>query len=150
MKLNNIQAQAGSRKARKRVGCGIGTGNGKTAGRGHKGQKSRSGGKVMRGFEGGQMPLIRRLPKRGFTPRNKKVFQLVNVGNLGAIDAGTAIDAATLYEAGLVRNAVDDIKLLARGEVEHAYTVNVSAASASAIRKIEAAGGKVNLVGTEA
>jgi len=145
MKLNALQSDAGSRKTRKRKGQGIATGNGKTGGRGHKGQKSRSGGSVRRGFEGGQMPLIRRLPKRGFTPMNKKVFQLVNVGQLTAFEAGTSLDAAALFAAGLIRNAVDPIKLLAAGEIAVKLEVNVSAASASAIAKIEAAKGSVKL-----
>ncbi len=145
MKLNTLQSDAGSRKTRKRKGQGIATGNGKTAGRGHKGQKSRSGGSVRRGFEGGQMPLIQRLPKRGFTPMNKKVFQLVNVGQLSAFEAGTALDAAALFAAGLIRNAVDPIKLLATGDVAVKLEINVASASASAIAKIEAAGGSVKL-----
>lgn len=146
MKLNALQSDAGSRKTRKRKGQGIATGNGKTAGRGHKGQKSRSGGSVRRGFEGGQMPLIQRLPKRGFTPMNKKVFQLVNVGQLTAFEAGTSLDAAALFAAGLIRNAVDPIKLLATGDLTAKLEVNVASASASAIAKIEAAGGSVKLV----
>jgi len=145
MKLNTLQADAGSRKTRKRLGCGIATGHGKTGGRGHKGQKSRSGGKVRRGFEGGQMPLIQRLPKRGFTSMNKKVFQLVNVGQLASFDAGTTLDAAALFAAGLIRNAVDPIKLLATGDVAAKLEINVVSASASAIAKIEAAGGSVKL-----
>ncbi len=145
MKLNTLQSDAGSRQARKRKGQGIATGNGKTGGRGHKGQKSRSGGGVRRGFEGGQMPLIQRLPKRGFTPMNKKVFQLVNVGQLASFEAGTVLDAAALFAAGLIRNAVDPIKLLATGDVKTKLEVNVSSASASAIAKIEAAGGSVKL-----
>jgi len=145
MKLNTLQSDAGSRKTRKRKGQGIATGNGKTAGRGHKGQKSRSGGSVRRGFEGGQMPLIQRLPKRGFTPMNKKVFQLVNIGQLSAFEAGTALDAAALFAAGLIRNAVDPIKLLATGDVAVKLEINVASASASAIAKIEAAGGSVKL-----
>lgn len=143
MKLNDIQATAGSRKARKRVGCGIGSGNGKTAGRGHKGQKSRTGGKVMRGFEGGQMPLHRRLPKRGFTPLSRTSFQLVNLGQLDKFKAGDKVDAAALYEAGLVRNAVDPIKLLGNGEVSKKLDITVAAASASAKSKLEAAGGSL-------
>lgn len=145
MKLNTLQSDAGSRKTRKRKGQGIATGNGKTGGRGHKGQKSRSGGSVRRGFEGGQMPLIRRLPKRGFTPMNKKVFQLVNVGQLAAFEADTSLDAAALFAAGLIRNAVDPIKLLATGDVTAKLELNVASASASAIAKIEAAGGSVKL-----
>ncbi|HIP07007.1 MAG TPA: 50S ribosomal protein L15 [Mariprofundaceae bacterium] len=143
MKLNNIQAKAGERRNRKRLGCGIGTGHGKTGGRGHKGQKSRSGGGVMRGFEGGQMPLIQRLPKRGFTPLSRNTFQLVNVGQLASFEAGATVDAAVLYAAGLVRNAVDPIKLLASGDCAVKVSVSVAKASPSAIKKIEAAGGSV-------
>ncbi len=149
MKLNDIQPTSGSRKARKRLGCGIGTGHGKTGGRGHKGQKSRSGGKIMRGFEGGQMPLIRRVPKRGFTPLARNTFQLVNIGQLEKFRAGSKIDAAKLFEAGLVRNAVDPIKLLAKGELSKKLVVTVAAASASAKEKLEAAGGSLALTGVE-
>jgi len=145
MKLNTIQADSGSRKVRRRVGCGIGSGHGKTAGRGHKGQKSRSGGKVMRGFEGGQMPLIRRLPKRGFTPLTTKTFQLVNLGQLMNFEANSVVDAAALYAAGFIRNAVDPIKLLASGEIAVNVQIHVTAASQSAVSKIEAAGGSVIL-----
>ncbi|MDQ6989797.1 MAG: 50S ribosomal protein L15 [Mariprofundaceae bacterium] len=143
MKLNNIQADTGSRHVRKRLGCGIGTGHGKTGGRGHKGQKSRSGGGVMRGFEGGQMALIRRLPKRGFTPRTRTEYQVINVAQLSAFEAGSTVDAAALYAAGLVRNAVDPIKLLATGDCDKAVKVAVSKASAAAVKKIEAAGGSL-------
>ena len=143
MKLNNIQASSGQRRNRKRLGCGIGTGHGKTGGRGHKGQKSRSGGGVMRGFEGGQMPLIQRLPKRGFTPLSRTRYQLVNVGQLSVFEAGATVDAAALYEAGLIRNAVDPVKLLASGDCDKAVTISVAKASASAVKKVEAAGGSV-------
>ncbi len=143
MKLNNIQSSEGQRRDRKRLGCGIGSGQGKTGGRGHKGQKSRSGGSVMRGFEGGQMPLIRRLPKRGFTPRSRNRFQLINVAQLNAFEAGSNVDASALYAAGLIRNAVDPVKLLASGECESKVTVSVAKASAAASKKVEAAGGSV-------
>jgi len=143
MKLNNIQSDKGQRRERKRLGCGIGSGQGKTGGRGHKGQKSRSGGSVRRGFEGGQMPLIRRLPKRGFTPRTRNLFQVINVAQLNAFEAGSNVDAAALYAAGLVRNAVDPIKLLATGECEVKVSVSVAKASAAAAKKVEAAGGSV-------
>jgi large subunit ribosomal protein L15 len=145
MKLNDIRADKGARHARKRLGCGIGSGHGKTGGRGHKGQTSRTGGKIRRGFEGGQMPLARRLPKRGFTSVAKG-FQVINLGDLNRFEDGSAIDAAALYEAGLVRNAVDPIKLLARGELaKKKLTLHVAAASAAAKSKIEAAGGSVAL-----
>jgi len=145
MKLNTIQANSGSRKVRRRVGCGIGSGHGKTAGRGHKGQKSRSGGKVMRGFEGGQMPLIRRLPKRGFTPLSRKTYQLVNLEQLVNFETGSVVDAAGLYAAGFIRNAVDPIKLLATGELSVSLQVHVASASKAAVDKIEAVGGSVTL-----
>jgi len=151
MKLNELNADAGSRSSRKRKGQGIATGNGKTAGRGHKGQKSRTGGKVARGFEGGQMPLIRRVPKRGFTPRKDNDFQVVNLNNLNGFEDGATVDAAALYEAGLVRSAVDRIKLLANGELtSKKLTVSVSAASAQAVAKVAAAGGTLNLTTAEA
>ncbi|GAV21387.1 large subunit ribosomal protein L15 [Mariprofundus micogutta] len=150
MKLNELKSDEGSRKARKRKGQGIASGNGKTGGRGHKGQKSRSGGKVARGFEGGQMPLIRRVPKRGFTPLTDNDFQIVNLGQLNAFDDGATVDAAALFEAGLVRNAVDPIKLLATGELSKKVTVSVAAASASAAAAVTAAGGTLNLASAEA
>jgi len=146
MNLNALKADEGSRKTRKRKGQGIATGNGKTGGRGHKGQKSRSGGKVARGFEGGQMPLIRRVPKRGFTPLKDNDYQVVNLAKLNKFDDATNVDAAALFEAGLVRNAVDTIKILAGGELTaKKLTVSVTAASATAIAAIEAAGGTINL-----
>ena len=149
MKLNELKSTEGSRRSRKRLGCGIGSGQGKTGGRGHKGQKSRTGGKVARGFEGGQMPLIRRVPKRGFTSRSKLNFQLVNVGQLNGFEDGSSIDAAALYEAGLVRNAVDPIKLLATGELAKKVNVAVAAASAQATAKVTAAGGSLKLTADE-
>jgi len=150
MKLNELKADAGSRSARKRKGQGIATGNGKTAGRGHKGQKSRTGGKVARGFEGGQMPLIRRVPKRGFTPLKDNDFQVINLDSLNRFDDGAAVDAAALYEAGLVRSAVDRIKLLGNGELSKKLTVSVTAASAQASAKVAAAGGTLNLTSVAA
>jgi len=146
MNLNELKADAGSRKTRKRKGQGIATGNGKTGGRGHKGQKSRSGGKVARGFEGSQMPLIQRVPKRGFTPLKDNDYQVVNLDALNKFDDGASVDAAALFEAGLVRNAVDTIKLLGNGELTaKSLVVSVTAASASAAAKVVASGGTVNL-----
>jgi len=145
MKLNELKSTEGSRRERKRLGRGIGSGQGKTGGRGHKGQKSRTGGTIARGFEGGQMPLIQRVPKRGFTPRSKQAFQLVNLGQLNGFEDGSHIDAAVLYEAGLVRNAVDPIKLLATGELTKKLNISVAAASAQAAAKVEAAGGTITL-----
>jgi len=146
MKLNALKADAGSRSTRKRKGQGIATGNGKTGGRGHKGQKSRSGGKVARGFEGGQMPLIRRVPKRGFTPLKDNDYQVVNLDRLNKFEDGSVVDAAALFEAGLVRNAVDTIKILGNGELTaKKLVVSVTAVSASAAAKVEATGGTLNL-----
>jgi len=145
MKLNELKAARGSRPSSKRKGAGVASGQGKTGGRGHKGQKSRSGGKVARGFEGGQMPLIRRVPKRGFTPISRNSFQLVNVAQLERFDAGSTVDAASLYEAGLVRNAVDPVKLLANGDLSKKLEIHVAAASAQAGKKVEAAGGSLKL-----
>lgn len=147
MKLNELQPAQGSRRGRKRLGCGMGSGQGKTGGRGHKGQKCRSGGKIMRGFEGGQMPLIRRLPKRGFTSM-KAGFQIVNVAALEAFKAGTHVDAAVLFEAGLIRNAVEPVKILGHGELSKKLEVVVAAASASAVKKLAAAGGSLKVSGT--
>ncbi|OIO69903.1 MAG: 50S ribosomal protein L15 [Zetaproteobacteria bacterium CG12_big_fil_rev_8_21_14_0_65_55_1124] len=147
MKLNELKAAAGSRPANKRKGTGVASGQGKTGGRGHKGQKSRTGPTVARGFEGGQMPLIRRVPKRGFTPIARQNFQLVNVAQLERFDAGSKIDAAVLYEAGLIRNAVDPVKVLASGELTKKLVLSVAAASKQAAKKVEAAGGSLTLSG---
>lgn len=146
MKLNQLESTAGSRRDRKRLGTGVGSGQGKTAGRGHKGQTSRTGGTIRRGFEGGQMPLARRLPKRGFTSRNKKCYQLVNVGQLNAFDAGTKVDSAALFAAGLIRDSINPVKLLATGELSKKLEVSVATASASAKAKLEAAGATLNVV----
>lgn len=147
MKLNELKAAAGSRPANKRKGTGVASGQGKTGGRGHKSQKSRTGPTVARGFEGGQMPLIRRVPKRGFTPIARQNFQLVNVAQLERFDAGSKIDAAVLYEAGLIRNAVDPVKVLASGELTKKLVLSVAAASKQAAKKVEAAGGSLTLSG---
>ncbi len=146
MKLNELQPASGSTKDRKRVGRGPGSGNGKTAGRGHKGQKSRSGSKSMRGFEGGQMPLQRRLPKIGFTNIFKKRYAIVNVGDLSKFDAGSVVDVQSLLDAGLVKKTYDGVKLLGNGELTSGITVKVDKISKSAAEKIEAAGGKVETV----
>ncbi len=146
MKLNNLRPEAGSRKARKRLGVGIGSGHGKTAGRGHKGQKSRSGAAIARGFEGGQMPLIRRVPKRGFTPRNREPFQVVNLRMLGRFEDGAVVDGAALREAGLVRKADGPIKLLADGTIDKKLAITVTAASKAAVEAVTKAGGSVTLL----
>ena len=137
----------GRGRSRKRVGRGPGSGKGKTSGRGEKGQNSRSGGGVPAWFEGGQMPLQRRIPKRGFKNRNRREFQVVNVGDLGRV-VGAATPEA-LRAAGLVRSLRVPVKLLGGGEVEAAVECSVHAASASARRKIKAAGGSVTILGTD-
>jgi len=147
MKLNELKAAKGSRRSRKRLGCGVGSGQGKTGGRGHKGQKSRTGASIARGFEGGQMPLIQRVPKRGFTPLARNTFQVVNVAQLERFDADAHIDAAVLFEAGLIRNAVDPVKLLGTGELTKKLEIAVAAASAQAAKKIDAAGGSLKVSG---
>ncbi|RMH51741.1 MAG: 50S ribosomal protein L15 [Zetaproteobacteria bacterium] len=148
MKLNTLQPDPGSRKPRKRLGAGIGSGHGKTCGRGHKGQKSRSGGKVARGFEGGQMPLIRRVPKRGFTRRGRVPCQVVNVGMLNRFEEGSRVDADLLKAAGLVRSAERPIKLLGEGTLEKRLEVVVTAASKRSAAKVAEAGGSLILQGS--
>jgi len=146
MNLNDLHPSVGSRKARKRLGMGLGSGQGKTGGRGHKGQKSRTGGKVARGFEGGQMPLIRRVPKRGFTPRNQERFQIVNLSSLARFDDGATVNVAELRQAGLVRSEASPVKLLGNGELTKKLTIVVAAASKSARAKVEAAGGSLTVL----
>ncbi len=145
MKLNDLKPASGARRGRKRLGCGVGSGHGKTGGRGHKGQKSRTGNTVARGFEGGQMPLIRRVPKRGFTPLVRNLYQLVNVDQLERFDAGARIDVVLLVEAGLIRNAVSPVKLLGKGDLSKKLDIIVTAVSAQAVKKVEAAGGTLQL-----
>lgn len=146
MDLSNLKPVPGSTKNRKRIGRGPGSGTGKTSGRGHKGQNSRSGGGVKPGFEGGQMPLQRRIPKRGFVSRNKKVYNLVNLRDLELFDAGTVVDLEQFGKAGLVSGIKDGIKILADGELTKALTVYAHKFSKSAVAKIEAAGGKVEVI----
>ena len=143
MDLSNLRPALGSTKNRKRIGRGPGSGTGKTSGKGHKGQNARSGGGVKPGFEGGQMPLQRRLPKRGFTPLTRKVYALVNVEDLDRFDANTVVDAKLLIEAGLVNKIIDGIKILGSGELSTSLTVKADKFSKSAVAKIEAAGGKI-------
>jgi len=140
LNLSNLQP-AQARKDRKRVGRGPGSGNGKAAGRGEKGQKSRSGFSRTLGFEGGQMPLVRRLPKRGFTNIFKKEYAIVNVSDLDRFDAGTNVDEAALRKAGLVKGQNHGIKILGDGKISKKLTVNAHKFSASARKQIEAAGG---------
>ncbi|TCP52273.1 LSU ribosomal protein L15P [Tumebacillus sp. BK434] len=147
MKLHELKPAEGSKHVRKRVGRGIGTGNGKTAGRGHKGQNARSGGGVRLGFEGGQTPLFRRLPKRGFNNSVfATVFAEVNVAKLNKFEAGTVVTPGLLKEAGIVKNLHDGVKILGNGEITVALTVQAQAFSKSAIEKIEAAGGKAEVI----
>lgn len=141
--LSNLSPQPGSRKPRKRIGRGLGSGHGKTATRGHKGHKARSGGGIKLGFEGGQMPLQRRLPKRGFNNIFKKVFAIVNLQDLERFAADTRVDKQALVAAGLVSKNDDLIKVLGNGELKHALTVVVDKVSGSARQKIEAVGGKI-------
>lgn len=142
MDLSNLKPAIGSTKTRKRIGRGHGSGLGKTAGKGHKGQKARSGGSVKPGFEGGQMPMHRRLPKRGFTPLTKKVYALVNLRDLELFEAGSVVDVAALMQAGLVKQIVDGVKILGDGELTKALTVQAHKFSKSAAEKIASAGGK--------
>jgi large subunit ribosomal protein L15 len=148
MKLHELSPAAGSGKARKRLGRGVASGQGKTAGRGTKGCNSRSGGGVRPGYEGGQMPIQRRLPKRGFTNIFAKKYAVVNVRDLGRFEAGTTVDEALLVQSGLVSGARDGIKLLGQGEIAVALTVKVDRASQSAQKKIEAAGGSLEVKGS--
>jgi large subunit ribosomal protein L15 len=146
MDLSNLKPAIGSTKSRKRIGRGPGSGTGKTAGKGHKGQKARSGGGVKAGFEGGQMPLQRRLPKRGFTPLNKKVYALVNLRDLEVFEAGSVVDLEALGKAHLIEKIYDGVKILGDGEIGKALTVKAHRFSKSALEKIEAAGGKTEVI----
>ena len=146
MRLHELAPPPGAKHKRKRVGRGEGSGLGKTSGRGHKGQKARSGGGTPPGFEGGQMPLQRRLPKRGFTNIFKKEFALVNLGSLAAFAAGSVIDAEAMTAAGLIRGTSLPVKLLAKGDLDRQLTIKVQAASAAALAKVQAAGGQVELL----
>ncbi len=146
MDLSNLSPAAGSVKNRKRIGRGAGSGTGKTSGRGHKGQNSRSGGGVKPGFEGGQMPLQRRLPKRGFTSLNKKVYALVNVSDLETFEVDSIVDPEMLINAGFIKCVQDGVKVLADGELTKKLTVKAHKFSKSAVSKIEAVGGTVEVI----
>ena len=146
MKLSELSPAEGSRQKAFRRGRGHGSGNGKTSGRGHKGQGARSGSGGKVGFEGGQMPLYRRLPKRGFTCRNSKEIVTVNLHYLNLFEDGAVVDIAALQEAGLVNNPRDGVKILGVGELEKKLTVQVNAFSESAKAKIEAAGGTAEVI----
>ena len=146
MKLNQLTATPGATKARKRIGRGYGAGTGKTAGKGHKGQNARSGGGVRPGFEGGQMPLQRRVPKRGFKNIFATKYASVNVEVLARFEDGAVVDAKALQDAGIVKKTYDGVKFLGRGEVTKKLTVKAAAFSEGAKSKIEAAGGKAEVV----
>jgi large subunit ribosomal protein L15 len=145
MELHTLKPPEGSKKNRKRVGRGPGSGKGKTSGRGHKGAGQHASRRIKRGHEGGQMPLHRRLPKRGFTNIFKKEFQVVNVAHLGRCDA-TEITGETLKAAGLIHSLKVPVKVLGNGELDKAYTVKAAAFSKAAVAKIEAAGGKAEVI----
>ncbi len=145
MKLSELKPAAGSRKTGTRIGRGIGSGLGKTSGRGHKGQKARSGGGTRPGFEGGQMPMQRRLPKRGFTNIFKKDIVEVHLADLNCFEDGTQVTAELLWEAGVINKIADGVKVLANGDITKKLTVCV-ACSKTAAEKIVAAGGKVEVI----
>jgi len=146
MKLHELAPAPGSRKVRTRVGRGIGSGLGKTAGRGHKGQNSRAGGGTRPGFEGGQMPLYRRLPKRGFFNKFGKEYAEVNVSELNRFEEGTVVDPVALIEAGVLKNVRDGVRILGNGEITKSLTVIANGFTKTAEEKIIAAGGKVEVV----
>lgn len=146
MKLSELKSPKGSRKRKRRVGRGQGSGRGKTSGRGHKGQKSRSGGGVRRGFEGGQMPLARRLPIKGFKNPNRREYEVVNLRDLERSGLEGTVTVEVLRAAGIVTRSKRPVKVLAMGEVGKALNLKVHAVSAKALEKIEAAGGTVELI----
>ena len=146
MRLDELKPAEGSKFTRKRVGRGIGSGTGKTSGKGHKGQNARSGGGVRPGFEGGQMPLYRRLPKRGFTNIFAKQYVAINVEELNKFEDGAEVTTEALLEKGIISKALDGVKLLGRGDVTKKLTVKVAKYSASAKEKIEKAGGKAEVM----
>ena len=146
MKLNELSPAKGSRSARKRLGRGVGSGTGKTAGRGSKGLKSRSGGSVRPGFEGGQMPIHRRLPKRGFTNIFKKQFVEINIRDLSKFESGSLVDKGALIQEGLVRGKNNGIVLLGKGDISIPLTIKVNRISKGAREKIEGAGGTVEVI----
>jgi len=146
MKLNELKAADGARFVSKRIGRGLGSGNGKTAGKGSKGQNARSGGGVAIGFEGGQTPAYKRFPKRGFTNMSRKEFAVVNVADLNKFDDGVTVDFETLKAAGLVKKELDGIKVLGDGKLEKKLTVKAAKFSKSAQKAIEEAGGTAEVL----
>ena len=145
MKMHELGPAYGATTKRKIVGRGIGSGTGKTAGKGHKGQKARTGGKIRRGFEGGQTPLYRRIPKRGFNNYFAKEYAIVNIADLEVFDNDTVVDSKVLIEKGLVNKELDGIKVLGNGKLTKKLTVVATKFSKSAIEKIQAAGGKIEV-----
>ena len=146
MNLHTLKPRPGSKHRVKRLGCGESSGHGKTSGKGHKGQKARSGGSIRLGFEGGQMPLIRRIPKRGFNNANFKTrFAVVNLDALNAFDNGATVDEQTLLVAGIIRRPYDAVKILGGGELKKKLTINVDKASETAKAAIEKAGGSLSV-----
>jgi len=148
MRLGELKPPEGSRKGRKRVGRGVGSGHGKTACRGSKGQRARAGGPKKAGFEGGQMPLQRRLPKRGFRPISKRPMSVIHLRDLNRFESGSIVDPDLLLRSGLVRKKGEGVKLLSDGEIEHPLTIRVHRASKAAIQKVEAVSGKVEVMGS--
>ena len=146
MRLHELKPAAGARRARKRVGRGPGSGTGKTSGRGHNGQKSRSGYSAKRSFEGGQMPLVRRLPKRGFFNIFRTSYRTVNVRRLNDFDKGAVVGPATLQQAGLLRKGREGVKILGHGELKVSLTIQAHRFTKSAVQKIEAAGGTIEVL----
>ena len=146
MKLNELRPAEGSVKANFRKGRGAGSGNGKTAGKGHKGQNARSGGGVRPGFEGGQLPLYRKLPKRGFNNKFATHYAIVNVSDLNVFENGAVVDAAALLEKRIIRKELDGLKVLGNGEITKSITVKAAVFSATAKEKITAAGGQAEEV----
>ncbi|HJV47050.1 MAG TPA: 50S ribosomal protein L15 [Bacillota bacterium] len=146
MKLHELKPAEGSRKERKRVGRGTSSGWGKTAARGHKGQNARSGGGVRPGFEGGQNPLFRRLPKRGFTNPNRKEYALVNLDALNRFEANTDVTPELLLETGVISSFKDGVKILGNGEITVSLNIKANKFSESAVEKIQAAGGKTEVI----
>jgi large subunit ribosomal protein L15 len=146
MKLHELAPTPGSKKVRTRVGRGLGSGLGKTSGKGHKGQNSRSGGGVRPGFEGGQMPLYRRLPKRGFYNKFGKDYAEVNISDLNRFEEGAVVDPVALIESGILKNVRDGVRILGNGELTKSLTVIANGFTKSAEEKIQAAGGKVEVV----
>jgi len=150
MNLETLKPRPGSKHRVKRLGCGESSGHGKTSGKGHKGQKARSGGSIRLGFEGGQMPLIRRLPKRGFNNAEfKTVWATVNVGQLNLFEDGATVNEATLLEKNLIRGKYDGVKVLANGDLTKKLVVAVDKLSAAAVEKIQKAGGSVQAVAAQ-